>query len=982
MAELKLRFDADLPFQRRAIDAVTNLFTGQPLADSSLAVTFTDGPLGLTEFGTANNLVLDRATLFQNLRDVQQANEVPVLPPSLDGMEPDTLDVAVEMETGTGKTYVYLRTLFELNKLYGFTKFIIVVPSIAIREGVLHSIAVMKEHFRSLYGTPFDHFVYDSKQLGKLRGFATSNAMQIMVINIQAFQRDTQESGRGGNIIYTERDTLSGHRPIDFLSSTNPIVIVDEPQRMTGDASTTAIERLTPLAIVRYSATFESSTKIYRLGPIEAYQQHLVKQIEVASVQEEANFNDAYVKLESTDAGKRSATLTITFDTGPDVKHKKVQVKKPDDLLVKSGNRGEYAYGYQVEEISFAAGDEYVQFSNGKRVTYDTPIGGLTEDIMRVQINETVKEHFDKERKLRPLGIKVLSLFFIDKVANYRVYNDDGSFSLGKLGQWFEDAFREVAKLPAYQGVVTDSVEAVHNGYFSQDRKGQFRDTSGETKDDEGAYELIMRDKERLLSLDEPLRFIFSHSALREGWDNPNIFQICTLNETKSTARKRQEIGRGLRLPVNQQGERIHDQVINRLTVIANESYKGFAQALQTEYEQDLNIRFGIVPKDAFAKIEYDLNGQEWQVGTTKSAEIFQQLTTAGYLGPTGRIESKYDPRNPLEFGLDLPEALQPMRNELFDAIGQYTFQDRVIKERKRQQIRYNKQVALDPAFQDLWSRVSQRTRYRVRFSTDELVADAVERIQLQPRIDPIRISTEYHGVEVKQAGVEVGSLRKVRDDFSRKHAYIPDVLTYLQNETDLTRKTIARILIESGRLEDLRVNPQAYLSMVKIQIDTAMQNLMLKGIEYERIAGVTWEMHLLEDDAENELSRYLENLYTVQHQEKTPYDHIEWQSAVEQKFAADLDANEDVRFFVKLPNWFKVETPSGPYNPDWAILIEQDDAKLYLVRETKSSLIKEDLRKAENDKIDCGRKHFKAIEVDYDVTDSLRQTLRNLPAS
>jgi type III restriction enzyme len=483
----------------------------------------------------------------------------------------------------------------------------------------------------------------------------------------------------------------------------------------------------------------------------------------VASVQEEENLNEAFVRLETTDAVKQNATVTITVETGPDVKHKKVTIKHRDDLYVKSGDRAEYRNGFIVSEISFEPGNEYVQFGGGLRVTLEHSLGSLSDDIMRVQIVETVKEHCDKERKLRPRGIKVLSLFFIDRVANYRVYNDDGSWTLGKIGQWFEDAFREVSNQPENAALSSDAIEKVHDGYFSQDRKGQYRDTSGETAADQGAYELIMKDKERLLSLDEPLRFIFSHSALREGWDNPNIFQICTLNETRSTARKRQEIGRGLRLPVNQLGERIHDETVNRLTVVANESYKGFAEALQTEYEQDCNVRFGVIPKEAFSKIRMDREGQEWQVDQTKSAEIWPHLRDAGYIGAGGRIEAKFDPKNPLLFGTELPNEFQPIRNDIFDAISQYTFRDRIVRQRAKQQISYNKQIALDQDFQLLWDRISKKTRYRVKFTTDELVENAVLRIKGSPRIDPLRISTDYRAVAVTQAGVAAGSTRKCR---------------------------------------------------------------------------------------------------------------------------------------------------------------------------------------------------------------------------
>ena len=940
---MKLRFDADLPFQRAAIDAVVGLFAGQPLAEPAFSVSFNAGPMFQTEFGVGNELVLDDAALLANLQGVQEANGIPKVAALA------SRDFAVEMETGAGKTYVYLRTAFELHAAYGFTKFVIVVPSVAIREGVMHGIETMREHFQDLYSVPFDAFVYDSKQLGRLRQFATANTLQFMIVTIQAFQRDAQpdEAAGSANVIYREQDRLSGHRPIDFLQATHPIVILDEPQKLEGEASRAAIARLHPLCTLRYSATYDSPNKIYRLGPIEAMDQKLVKRIEVASVREEANLNAAYVRLLKTDGRKQTAQVEMNVGGGAAVKQKKVTLKQRDDLAVKSENRQEYRDGFIVQTISFEPGNEYVEFSNGVQVTPESASGSLDDAVMREQVRETVREHLEKEQRLRPLGIKVLSLFFIDRVANYRVHHDDGSWSLGKIGAWFEEEFRELAARPAYAGVIADPVESVHDGYFSKDARGGYKDTGGESQADVATYDLIMRDKERLLSFETPLRFIFSHSALREGWDNPNVFQICTLNESRSAVRKRQEIGRGLRLPVNQEGERVHDEAINRLTVVANESYRQFAAALQTEYEEETGVVFGRIVPEAFAGIATGPAEAPTPLGQDASRAIWNHLRERGYLENDGTVRDAFNPRDPA-FTLDVPPEYDAIRPFIVDAINGHLITTRVVNKRDRQQIAVRRNVLLDEEFKAFWERVAQRTRYRITLDSDELVRAAAARIRNALPIQPIAISIETAQLAVGQAGVEVDAVR--RTEFravEREHA-IPDVLAYLQNETELTRQTLARILVASGRADDLRVNPQAFISMATREITGTLRDLMIPGITYERLAGQEWDMRRLEGEAGEELTRYLTNLYAVQNERKTPFDYIEYQSAVEKDFAKRLDQNERVKFFVKLPSWFKVDTPVGPYNPDWAILLEGDSEKLYLVRETKGSLARSALRQVE----------------------------------
>jgi type III restriction enzyme len=598
---MKLKFDPSLQYQQDAVNAVVSAFEGQPFVQTG-AMAFQSiqiGGLFQTELGLGNRLNIDDDVILANVRGVQEANEIEKVT-ALVGRE-----FSVEMETGTGKTYVYLRTIFELNKTYGFKKFIIVVPSVAVREGVLKSIDVTKEHFHTLYdNAPFDHFVYDSRRLGKVRQFATSNQIQIMVINIQSFQKDvadkdlsemTEDELKKLNVINRENDRMSGRRPIEFIQAASPIVIIDEPQSVdTTEKSRRAIGNLSPMATLRYSATHRNPYNLlYKLDPIKAYDLRLVKRIEVASIRSDDNFNDAYVKLLKTDNKngiKAQVEIHKEGTTGP--KATKLWVKQGDDLYRRSDERDAYRDGYIVQNIDCTPGSEYIEFNQGRFLELGQEVGGLGDDIMKAQVYETVEQHLKKERALKGRGIKVLSLFFIDRVANYRIYNEDGTTSLGKIGQWFEEAYKELTAKPIYKGLIPFGVADVHNGYFSQDKQGHAKDTRGNTADDDDTYSLIMRDKERLLDPNVALRFIFSHSALREGWDNPNVFQICTLNESQSVERKRQEIGRGLRLPVNEIGERVHDETINRLTVIANESYEEFARTLQNEFEEDFGIKF------------------------------------------------------------------------------------------------------------------------------------------------------------------------------------------------------------------------------------------------------------------------------------------------------------------------------------------------------------------------------------------------------
>jgi type III restriction enzyme len=979
---MKLQFDAQQAYQLAAVEAVVDLFDGQPLNQGdyeiSLAITGHDllSSQVQTELGIGNKLVIDREALLKNLRRVQERNDLeidPALLPELRYDEPRVcpLNFSVEMETGTGKTYVYLRTIFELNRKYGFKKFIIVVPSVAIREGVLKNLEITQDHFKALYNhVPSEHFVYDAKKVNRLRQFAVSNQIQILVINIDAFRKNftgTQEE-RKSNVIYKENDKLSGRQPIEYVRATHPLVIIDEPQSVDStEKAQEAIRSLNPLCTLRYSATHKNPYNlVYSLDPIRAFELGLVKQIVVASVTGEGAQNDAYVKLLTVDRKngiKAKVEIDVQTEEGP--KRKAVTVKNEADLFVVSKERENYREGYLITEINGEPGHEYIQFNSGKTLVIGEELGGIREDLWKAQIKTTVRRHLDKEVALKGRGIKVLSLFFIDKVGNYRSYNEQGQPVSGKFAETFEAAFAELIAQPKYKEALPFPVEKLHNGYFAQDKKGVFKDTNGNTLADDDVYNLIMRDMERLLSLEEPLRFIFSHSALREGWDSPNVFQICTLNETKSVTKKRQEIGRGLRLPVNQQGERVADENINKLLVVANESYEVFARKLQTEYEEDCGVTFGKVPPLAFAKLARVVGEEEKIVGRDTSQEIFNLLVTRGMLSAEGKILPAFDPKAP-GFNLGLPPQYAELRSNIIEVLQSYQLERHIKKEEDGKKLVFKKGIELDEDFKELWHRISPQTTYSVEYKTQVLVANAVKAIQHMEKIKAVQVHISEAEIEVARGGLSTLVLRESSNAVVFCGA-LPDVIAYLQSETELTRATIVCILQESKRLHEFLINPQKFMDAVAAILKHQLHKLMIDGIKYERIEGEEFEMRRFETD---EILSYLHNRLEVN---KSIYDAVVYDSEVEREFAVKLEGREDVKLFVKLPDWFKIETPLGTYNPDWAIL-KHDDSVLYLVRETKSTKNFEKLRGIESEKIRCGRKHFESLKVDFDVVTSARE--------
>lgn len=979
---MKLQFDAKLAYQIEAVEAVTDLFDGQPIerVDFSTILQTFDTPLfgavSRSELGVGNALGITEETLLKNLQRIQERNLLDATNIVEGWTWTDDAEshwcphFSVEMETGTGKTYVYLRTIYELNRKYGFKKFIIVVPSVAIREGVLKNLEITREHFRALYNNvEAEHYVYDAKRVSQLRQFATSNNVQILVINIDAFRKNFSgtEAERRSNVIYKESDKLSGRQPIEFVRATNPIVIIDEPQSVDNtDKAQQAIQALNPLCTLRYSATHKNLYNLaYKLDPIRAYELRLVKQIVVASVTSENAHNEAYVKLVKVDNKNGiKAQIEIDVDQAAGVKRKKVTVKSGDDLHYKSGERALYANGCQIAEINAEPGSEFVLLSSGRRLALGQEMGGMRDDLWREQIRRTVERHLIKESQLQGRGIKVLSLFFIDRVANYRSYDDDGRPVAGKFAVAFEECYRELVKDDRFKNLLPWPVEQLHNGYFAQDKKSisPFADAvTSKTKEgaEDTTYNLIMRDKERLLSADEPLRFIFSHSALREGWDNPNVFQICTLNETSSATKKRQEIGRGLRLPVNQDGERVFDENINKLVIVANESYEDFAKSLQTEYEEDCGVTFGKVPMLAFVKLER-LEGEETKpLGRTGSEAIWNALKSSGIVDNTGRISSTFDPKKP-GFELPLPEPYKELKDEVLDVLASYQLERHIKRDEVPKKLVFKKAVALDEEFQELWNRIKHRTTYAVEYSTETLVQNAAKEIKKMERIEAVRLSYRETGVEVDRRGLTGTVLR----EGGRSEAYrgtLPDVIAYLQGETELTRGTLVRILKESNRLGEFMLNPQKFMDAVASILRRELNRLIIDGIKYERIEGEEFEMRLFET---SEILSYLNNRLEVK---KSVYDAVVYDSEIERKFAERLEEREDIRLFVKLPWWFKIETPIGDYNPDWAI-VKHDSSVLYLVRETKGTKDFEKLRNSEADKIRCGRRHFEALNVDFNV--------------
>jgi type III restriction enzyme len=1005
---MKLHFEADLPYQNAAIKAVSDLFHGQEICRTEFTVTVRaaraatpdaaaqvalDGMLATEQGGIGNRLTLLDEEIEDNLRAVQLRNGVP----PTTKLSPD---FTVEMETGTGKTYVYLKTIFELNRSYGFTKFVIVVPSVAIKEGVNKTLQITREHFEALYPSAkgYEFFQYDSSKLGQVRNFATSPNVQVMVITVGAINKfgDEQEAAleeadeavrreKTKNVMYRASEKTGGEKPIDLVRATRPIVIVDEPQSVDGGIDgrgKKAMTRMHPLCTLRYSATHvDKHNMVYRLDAVDAYEQKLVKQIEVASATVEQGFNKPYVKLQGISNKRGVITATLQLDVllkSGTVRRQDVLVQDGDDLVQSSGGRDIYV-NMRVGTLRAAAKSPKAEALMELHLPGDPVYLNLGDSwggveplaVQREMIRRTIKEHLDKEKRLRPMGVKVLSLFFIDAVDKYRVYDADGQAQKGEYAAIFEAEYTRWANHPDYKSMFAEvdlsaAASEVHNGYFSIDKKKvggktveMLKDTSGTTAADDDTYNLIMRDKEKLLSFSSPLKFIFSHSALKEGWDNPNVFQICNFSARQTERWRRQTIGRGLRLCVNQDGQRLRGFEVNTLTVIANESYQEFADSLQKEIEAD-GYQFGIVDDHLFAGVAVDqTDGTQKPLGFDASKVLADHLRAQKLIDSKGRVQDGL--RVALKDGtLTLPPELEAQRQQIVDILRKVAGKLEIKNADERRQVPVRRAVLDSPEFKALWDRVKYKTTYRVQFDNEKLIRDCITAVLHAPPVSKTRLQWRKAGMEIGQAGIvaterEGAYLVVLNED----DIELPDILTELQNRTQLTRRSVGRILVESERLNDFKRNPQQFIETVADAINRCKRVALVDGIRYQRLGNEDYYAQELFE--REELTGYLRNM--LQDTKRSVYQHVVYDSEIERDFADQLEKNGAVKVYAKLPGWFKVPTPLGTYNPDWAVLVTTPDGdRLYFVVETKSSLFVSDLRNAESAKIDCGRAHFKAL--------------------
>ena len=1053
---MKLKFK-NQDFQTDAVNAVVDLFTGQEKTHSTFSVVEENQMLLMNDFGIGNALYIDRNTLSDNMRAIQKRNLLPLTECKIENVECKMKDMnskfyilnstfpqfCIEMETGTGKTYVYTKTIFELNRKYGFTKFIIVVPSVAIREGVYKSFEITKEHFGLQYdNVPCRYFIYNSAKLSDVRQFATGANIEIMIINIDAFKK-------AENIINQAQDKLNGETAMRYIQDTHPIVIIDEPQSVDNTPKAKeAIASLNPLCVLRYSATHrEKINLLYRLTPVDAYQMGLVKQISVSSNQISGGFNQAYVKLVSVsneNGFRAKVEIDVKGKTGA-VTRKTITVKPGDDLFLLSGERDLYE-GYTVAGIDCTPEYEHIEFGNTEEVALGKAIGDIDENIVKkAQIRRTIEAHLDKELRYTDKGIKVLSLFFIDKVDKYR--HEDGT--PGIYARMFEECYLELISKPKYAPIrerFSSDVSKVHNGYFSQDKKGRLKDTKGDTQADDDTYNTIMRDKEWLLSFECPLRFIFSHSALKEGWDNPNVFQVCTLIEQKSTFTCRQKVGRGLRLCVNQDGERIEDKNINILHVMANESFAEFADTLQKEIEDETGVKFGVLQLDLFSGMtftqtvehEHTIDKEEakelvktwmedgtidkWMadpqmtaaeetisakleegeiasppnpatevmrqikngatpeqaaeaiVGITSTVttteehtvtyeeaqELMEHFEKKGYITSSGKMKDTM--KNALKTGtLSLPEKYEAAR-ERFEQIIVNADRKPPIRDASRDVVvRINKQVMLSPEFMELWNKIKQKTAYRVHIDTDKLIENCVKAFEEMPKITKTRLVSQTADIYIEKAGIYHTEREMRTTDIENSYQALPDIITAISDETLLTPATVKEILVRSGRCGEFLNNPEAFLEKATEIIRDNRHALAIDGIRYIKLDGQEYYAQEIFDTAEL-IANLDRNAVKVEH---SVYDYIVYDSSsVEKPFAVALDNDPDVKMFFKIPDRFKVETPIGTYNPDWAVyFVKNGEEKLYFILETKGSTSFMDLRTREQLKIHCGKKHFEALD-------------------
>lgn len=1010
---MRLRFKHQ-KFQADAAKAVVDVFAGQPYLTPSYMMDRGNGFYQQTltdeeDFtGWSNHKILPELSdriILENLQKIQRTNQ---LKPSekLEGH----FNLTIEMETGVGKTYTYIKTMYELNKHYGWSKFIVVVPSIAIREGVYKSFQVTQEHFAEEYGKKVRFFIYNSAQLTEIDRFASDNSICAMIINSQAFNARGKDARR----ISMKLDEFRSRRPIDIIAKTNPILIIDEPQSVEGKQTKENLKQFNPLLTLRYSATHKSDSiynMVYRLDAMEAYNKRLVKKIAVKGISESGSTaTESYVYLESVNLSKAAPTATIQFDYKGASGIRKITrtVSEGYNLYDNSGSMEEYKQGFVVSRID--GRDDSVEFLNGIKIYAGDVIGKVSEDqLRRIQIRETILSHIQRERELFYKGIKVLSLFFIDEVAKYRVYDEAGQATDGIYAQMFVEEYNDI--IGSLQiGIGEDDymkylqaipAEKTHAGYFSIDKKGKMIDSKvgrkETTTDDVDAYELIMKNKELLLDRDpkrSPVRFIFSHSALREGWDNPNVFQICTLKQSSSEVRKRQEVGRGLRLCVNQDGERMDTNVlgeevqnVNVLTVIASESYDSFAKGLQTEIAEAVADRPSAVTAELFVgKVIKDDKGNEQVVDQDTARAIHFDLIVNGYIDKKGILTDKYyaDKANHeikvAEEVADSAAAVVEIIDTIYD--GKSMMPENARSNNVELHVDENK-LAM-PEFKALWAKINAKSTYVVDFDTEELIRKAVQSLDRKLRVSKIVFKVETGTMDTIKSKEELVSGTSFVKEKSASYGHTItastnvkyDLIGKLVEETGLTRKAVIQILkgIQPSVFKQFKDNPEEFIIKAAALINDEKATAIIEHITYDVMDDHYGTEVFTDPTMKGRLG------VNAMKAKKHLYDHIVYDSSNEQKFATELDTNTNVAVYVKLPDGFYISTPVGYYNPDWAIAFYEGTVKhIYFVTETKGSMNSMQLRLIEESKIHCAREHFKAIsngEVVYDVVDSYQSLM------
>ncbi len=1008
-------------FQADAARAVVDVFAGQPYLTPTYMMDRGSGyyQIGVNEeqdfTGFSNQKIVPELSdqrILEQLNKIQRANQ---LKPSdkLEGWE-GGYNLTIEMETGVGKTYTYIKTMFELNKHYGWSKFIVVVPSVAIREGVYKSFEMTQEHFAEEYGKKIRFFIYNSAQLTEIDRFASDSSINVMIINSQAFNAKGKDARR----IYMKLDEFRSRRPIDIIAKTNPILIIDEPQSVEGKQTRERLKEFHPLLTLRYSATHKSDSiynMVFRLDAMEAYNRRLVKKIAVKGITESGSTaTDSYLYLESINLSKSDPTATLQFEvkmaSGAPKKKSRI-VKIGDNLYDYSGGLEEYRNGFVVKQID--GRDDSVEFINGIKIFAGDVIGAVDEDqLRRIQIRETILSHIQRERQLFYKGIKVLSLFFIDEVANYREYDAAGQPVNGKYAAMFEEEYKDI--IGSMQLAIGDneylrylqSIPAAktHAGYFSVDGKGKMVNSKlgrkETTSDDVSAYELIMKNKELLLDRDparSPVRFIFSHSALREGWDNPNVFQICTLKQSGSDVRKRQEVGRGLRLCVNQSGERMDTNVlgndvhnINILTVIASESYDSFAKGLQTEIAEAVADRPHAVTVELFVgKVIKDEQGNEQVVDQNTASAIHFDMIVNGYIDRKGALTDKYyeDKANgEIKVAEEVADSAASVLAIIDSIYDERSMQPENARS-KNVELQVDEDKLAMPEFQALWSKINAKSVYIVDFDTEELIQKAIAALNSKLRVSKIHFQVEAGAMTAIKSKEELLSGASfVKEESASYGVTITansnvkyDLIGKLVDETGLTRKALVAILkgIQPTVFSQFKDNPEEFIVKAAALINDEKATAVIEHITYDVL-----DDHYGTDVFTDPTIKGRLGVNAMKAQ-KHLYDHIVYDSTGERDFAADLDTNTNVAVYVKLPDGFYIATPVGHYNPDWVIAFYEGSVKhIYFVAETKGSMRSMQLRLIEQSKIHCAREHFKAISgegVVYDVVDSYRTLLEKV---